>query len=43
VNDEWAKGLAFICRERAGTGLQKPHDLALEAVCCNAVFGGCHF
>jgi hypothetical protein len=33
-------GLAFSCRERAGRNLQKPTDLAREAVCCNAVFGG---
>src|SRR5215216_6354990 len=32
-------GLAFSCRERAGSSLQKANDLAREAVCCNAVFG----
>ena len=30
-------GLAFSCRERAGRSLQKPHDLAREAVNCNAM------
>ena len=32
-------GLAFRCRERAADHLQKPNDLAREAVSCNAVLG----
>ena len=32
-------GMAFSCRERAADHLQKPYDLAREAVNCNAVFG----
>ena len=32
--------MAFSCRERAGRSLQKPHDLAREAVNCNAGLGG---
>jgi hypothetical protein len=35
----WPNGLAFSCRERAGSHLSKPNDLAREAVNCNAVFG----
>ena len=34
-------GLAFSCRERAGRSLQNANDRAREAVCCNAVLGGC--
>jgi hypothetical protein len=34
-------GLAFSCRERAEASLQKPYDLAREAVNCNAVLGAC--
>jgi hypothetical protein len=33
-------GLAFSCRERARYGLQKPYDLAREAVSCNAGLDG---
>ena len=33
-------GLAFSCRERARQCLQKPNDLAREAVSCNAGLGG---
>ena len=33
-------GLAFSCRERATTSLQKANDLAREAVSCNAGLGG---
>jgi len=32
-------GLAFSCRERATTSLQKADDLAREAVSCNAGLG----
>ena len=32
-------GLAFSCRERAGSSLQKANDLAREAVSCNAGLG----
>jgi hypothetical protein len=32
-------GLAFSCRERAANKCQKAHDLAREAVNCNAWFG----
>jgi hypothetical protein len=31
----WPNGLAFSCRERAADHLQKPNDLAREAVNCN--------
>ena len=31
--------MAFSCRARATTSLQKPNDLAREAVCCNAGLG----
>jgi hypothetical protein len=31
--------MAFSCRERAITSLQKANDLAREAVNCNAVLG----
>jgi hypothetical protein len=33
-------GLAFSCRERAGSDLQKINDLARAAVNCNAGLGG---
>ena len=33
-------GLAFSCRERAGTSFSKLNDLAREAVGCNAGLGG---
>jgi hypothetical protein len=33
-------GLAFSCRERASDHVQKPNDLAREAVNCNAGLGG---
>ena len=36
-------GLAFSCRERAGTGCQNTNDLAREAVNCNAVLDGTGF
>jgi hypothetical protein len=32
--------MAFSCRERAADHLQKPTDLAREAVNCNAVLDG---
>jgi hypothetical protein len=31
--------LAFSCRERAANYLQKPYDLAREAINCNAGLG----
>jgi hypothetical protein len=37
--DARPNGLAFSCRERAGSSLSKPNDLAREAVNCNAGLG----
>ncbi len=36
---ERPNGLAFSCRERAGTNCQNTNDLAREAVSCNAGLG----
>jgi hypothetical protein len=40
VASAWPNGLAFSCRERAQRSRQKRHDLAREAVNCNAVLAG---